>query len=396
MKKEGPAFPLYRVEGAGKISLRREGDRITGVDLSFIEPPRLLEALVVGRPFAEIPEIVCRICSLCSTVHRVAAAQAVEKWAGIRVSREAELCRELAVIGGLIQSHSLHLACLVLPDRAGVSGLSALAKRHPEELQLGLRLKETGNTLQEVMGGRFIHPVNIGAGGVTALPAVDRLLRLEEALGAVMASAERFRSFFPEGNETSPPEGFHAALEGDKVVVSGEGFFPVELYRENLAESVREGTNGKFAAWRGAPLVTGALSRMVVAGNRSRGEGMRANPTAQAEEIIAALVRAAELVRELLGGGKLPPLAPVVPAAGRGIAAIEAPRGILIHSYSFDSGGRCVGADIITPTAINQLAMEKDLNRVVREMEGASEQEMREALQRTVRDYDPCISCAVH
>jgi len=51
-------------------------------------------------------------------------------------------------------------------------------------------------------------------------------------------------------------------------------------------------------------------------------------------------------------------------------------------------------ADIVTPTAINQAAMEAQLRADLAEVEG--EAELRERAARIVRAFDPCISCAVH
>ena len=80
----------------------------------------------------------------------------------------------------------------------------------------------------------------------------------------------------------------------------------------------------------------------------------------------------------------------------QGSSVIEAPRGVLIHSYGFDSRGICTHADIITPTAINQAAIERDLLILATQMEGADDHQLTFALERLVRAYDPCISCAVH
>jgi coenzyme F420-reducing hydrogenase alpha subunit len=51
---------------------------------------------------------------------------------------------------------------------------------------------------------------------------------------------------------------------------------------------------------------------------------------------------------------------------------------------------------VITPTALNQGAMARDLLCLARALEGAEEAEMALALERLTRAYDPCISCAVH
>lgn len=108
-----------------------------------------------------MPEIICRICSLCSTVHRICALQAIEKSMNAPTSEQTRLFRELILYGGHIQSHAMHLFCLVLPDCFRVAGLSGLADKAPEELKMGLRIKRVGNLIQETVGGRLIHPVTL-------------------------------------------------------------------------------------------------------------------------------------------------------------------------------------------------------------------------------------------
>ena len=82
-----------------------------------------------------------------------------------------------------------------------------------------------------------------------------------------------------------------------------------------------------------------------------------------------------------------------VPRAGVGTTVIEAPRGLLVHHYQLDGRGRVAATDIVTPTAINQAAMEAQL---LADLQGCDEGDLSQRAQRIVRAYDPCISCAVH
>jgi len=59
--------PLTRVEGHGSIKVFFAGTKVEKVSLSLYESPRFFEALLKGKSYAEVPEIICRICSLCST-----------------------------------------------------------------------------------------------------------------------------------------------------------------------------------------------------------------------------------------------------------------------------------------------------------------------------------------
>ena len=74
------------------------------------------------------------------------------------------------------------------------------------------------------------------------------------------------------------------------------------------------------------------------------------NNKAQALELINDVERPLEIIEHLLRDGiKDEPAMPVHPRAGTGSAITEAPRGLLIHSYTYDDEGRIVSADVITP-----------------------------------------------
>lgn len=85
---------------------------------------------------------------------------------------------------------------------------------------------------------------------------------------------------------------------------------------------------------------------------------------------------------------------------GRGIGAIEVPRGTLYHEYELDADGRVVSANVVTPTAQNLANTERDLRRAVETMVGdsprPSDEEIKLQLEMVARAYDPCISCSVH
>ncbi len=48
------------------------------------------------------------------------------------------------------------------------------------------------------------------------------------------------------------------------------------------------------------------------------------------------------------------------------------------------------------PTSQNQLAIEDDLRAVVGRYAALADEELRAVCEQTIRNYDPCISCATH
>jgi coenzyme F420-reducing hydrogenase alpha subunit len=87
---------------------------------------------------------------------------------------------------------------------------------------------------------------------------------------------------------------------------------------------------------------------------------------------------------------------PVEPVAGTGFGVSEAPRGLLYHRYRLDAEGTILEAKIVPPTSQNQQAIEDDLHDVVARNAYLGDDDLRALCEQTIRNYDPCISCATH
>jgi sulfhydrogenase subunit alpha len=90
------------------------------------------------------------------------------------------------------------------------------------------------------------------------------------------------------------------------------------------------------------------------------------------------------------------PDVPFTVRAGEGHGATEAPRGMLYHRYRLDEEGYILDAQIAPPTAQNQMSIEEDLRRVIEASLDLPDDQLQWRLEQTVRNYDPCISCATH
>lgn len=400
--------PLTRVEGHGRVDLHVQDGRLQGVQLALLEAPRLFEGLVRGRSFREIPALVCRICSICSAVHRIGAATAIENALQLTIPPLAVKVRELLLLGGHIESHALHLFCLIYPDLRGAESILILLAKGEPSLKAGLELKRLGNRIQEVAGGRAIHPVNIEVGGIVASPQPPALHALLAEIKAMQEQLEGMLQPFREG--LYPPAApvialrltvaIHGefSLQGDALSLPDGRILPADAYAGLLKEKSLPWSNAKTPATE--IFFTGALARQEVH-YKQQGRayapgvaGIHANNVAQADEIIWALERSRILIIDILAmsGAEIGSV-PVPTLAGSGTSVIEAPRGILIHHYVLDDRGQIAAADIVTPTAINQRAIEAQL---LADLQETPEAELDAAAQRIVRAFDPCISCAVH
>ncbi len=405
--------PLTRVEGHGRVELLLKQGLLDQVRVRLLESPRLFESLLLGRRYDEVPDLICRICAICSAAHKLTALQALENLQQIKIPPSAARLRELLLLGGHLQSHALHLFCLILPDLCGTADLLQLLQRKDPLAEAGLKLKAFANRVQEISGGRVIHPVNPVFGGVAYLPERQKLEDLAKEVYYWQTRwpdlCQQFLELdnYPEagpalGNALATGMQQAFALSGEALCY-GEEQVPSSDYAQLLGEQSRSDSHAKDTCGEAGPFLTGALARARLAADRqlrfdlpAEDMGIHGNNVAQAREIGWTLQRLEQLLETLLQADPAEPLRTVLrqTSAGVGTAAIEAPRGLLIHHYLVDEGGSVVAADIVTPTAINQRIMAAQI------MADLVDEEDHDRLctvaERIVRAYDPCISCAVH
>ncbi len=110
------------------------------------------------------------------------------------------------------------------------------------------------------------------------------------------------------------------------------------------------------------------------------------------------VVHAFDTAIALIDGYEQPdaPSVPVEARAGVGHGVTEAPRGLLYHRYEIDDAGLIRDAVIIPPTSQNQATIEHDLWHYVERHLDLPDDELRRNAEVTIRNHDPCISCATH
>ena len=417
---------LARVEGHGGITVELEGDKVSTVHFDVFEGARLLESLVRGKRYDEVAPILSRICSICSVAHCLTSLKATENAFHVQITPQTKLLRELLYLGESIQSHALHVFFLALPDYLNSPSAIALAASNPEAVRLGLQLKKLGNLIQETIGGRAIHPVNCVPGGFGRLPVVDSLVELRDRLSEAAQTCDTVIALMA----SLPPADFchcntaYAALRslngdsyyaGDEVMVGSGGDWlvvPAADYRTLTNEKAVPHSHAKHSSFGGRPFMVGSLARVVVNPQRLTGRlaqwmerlqlqfpatNPMDNNKAQALELVRDIDRAKAIVDHLLEDGIQDerPVEVQVRAA-TGTAITEAPRGLLVHSYTYDADGRITSADVITPTALNAASMEMHFRGVAEQCAERDDGVLEKRLKMVARAYDPCISCSVH
>ncbi|GAA2280336.1 Ni/Fe hydrogenase subunit alpha [Streptomyces ruber] len=424
---------LARVEGEGALLLRVAGDRVEEARLRIYEPPRFFEAFLRGRAYTEPPDITARVCGICPVAYQMSACAAVEDACGVAVGGPVRDLRRLLYCGEWIESHALHIYLLHAPDFLGCDSAIDLARADRAAVERGLRLKQAGNALLELLGGRAIHPVNVRLGGFHRVPTPAELRPLAERLRRAADDAwETVRWVagfdFPEAAvdadllALAAPDTY-AVEHGTPAVLRTDGTrtaFATRDFLDHVREEQVPHSTALHSRLDGRRHLTGPLARFAVNGHllsptalqAAREAGLGA-PAGTTEETVcrnpyrSILVRAVEVVYavdealRLIAAYEPPsrPYAEVPPVAGTGHGATEAPRGLLHHRYRLDGDGTVTDARIVPPTAQNQGAIEDDLARAAQaalDGGGASDEELTRLCERAVRNHDPCISCSAH
>jgi coenzyme F420-reducing hydrogenase alpha subunit len=343
----------------------------------------------------------------------------MEAACGVRVEGRLRDLRRLIYCGEWIDSHVLHAAMLHAPDFLGLPDAIAIAKLKPDLVATALALKKLGNSLIETIGGRAIHPVNLRVGGFYRAPRkyairalVEPLRRgLDHAVGLARAFATfEFPDFAGDYTFVSLRHDDEYAIHEGRVVSSVGLNAPVEVFLEHFhEEQVPHSTALWAAAADGSAYLLGPLARYAnnadkltpiareIASEVGLGPVCR-NPYRSILVRMVEVVLACEEAIRLAEAYEEPEAAavPVHPAAGVGHGATEAPRGLCYHRYRIDDDGRILEATIIPPTSQNQGQIEADLRTAVEANLDLDDDGLRARCEQTIRNHDPCISCATH
>ena len=412
---------VARVEGEGALTVRLEDGRVDAVELRIFEPPRFFEAFLRGRSYAEAPDVTARICGICPVAYQMSSCHAIERAMGLTVDGPLRDLRRLLYCGEWIESHVLHIYLLHAPDFLGVPDAVRLARTHPEAVRRGLALKQVGNRLMTLLGGREIHPINPRVGGFYRCPSAGELAAFRPELVRAVALAEETVRFvasldFPPGEEdyefvSLRHPGEYPMNEGE--IVSSTGLrLPADEFESAFEEVQVPHSNALHSVRRGAgSYLVGPLARYALNRDRLTPRARRLADEVGLEPVVrnparAIVVRAVEVLLACeealrLVDGYRPPEAPfVAPPAdwkgGVGAAITEAPRGMLYHRYRIGPDGLIAEAKIVAPTSQNQKRIEDDVRHVVERSLALDDARLTEACERAIRHHDPCISCATH
>lgn len=413
---------ISKIEGKAGCEIKVRDGKVESVKFTIAEYKRFYTQAIRGKDVIAIPPLTARICGTCSNAHLICAANAVENALGIIPTRQTLSIRKLLNYGLIIRDHALHLCVFVLPDLLGKDSILDLDENDPSQhkfLDTAFAIKAAGNNLSKATGGRSVHAPFLAVGGFTKIPQNSELKKCIQELKDIRGKVIDLIDFFVRKDNIFVMDNMsysvvmdneYSFIKGDCIRSSGTTVTN-EKYNDYLEKVTVEHSLATGYKFDGQVSMVGALARLNLAKERLHpytrktlgnlldlfpSDNIFHNNLAQAIEILHAIDSSADILNNLEIKDEKP--LPFVRKESVGTGIIEAPRGTLYYRLEIDGNGKVKTGTIVVPTGRNQIMIETAIARYLEKNIGTlkDEEAVTLAVERIVRAFDPCMSCASH
>lgn len=441
--------PVTRIEGHSKITIHLD-------DAGHVENARFhvtqfrgFEKMTEGRSFYEMPSLTARICGICPVSHLITSSKACDALLAVQIPETAANLRRIINLAQIVQSHALSFFHLSSPDLLlgfdadpATRNIFGVAQQYPDLARDGIKLRQFGQQIIELLGGKRIHPAWIVPGGVSeplsrenrdALLAMvpDALMRIQRTLdwykgvfGSFDAEIRSFANFPSYFMGLVTEDGKLSMYDGKIRIVDAQGKIVADQlepadYQTYIAEAVEPDSYLKSPYYRpvGYPagmFRVGPLARMNIidgCGTPLADQEWAEFRMLQRGAVLSSFqYHYARLIEILYGVERIEQLlndpdilsthvrAKAQPNQFEGVGMSEAPRGTLLHHYKIDPSGLITWVNLIIATGNNNLAMNKGVFQVAKHFirNKKIEESMLNRVEAVIRAFDPCLSCSTH
>ena len=443
--------PVTRIEGHAKISIYMDdAGNVADAEFHVVEF-RGFEKFCEGRPYTEMPGITQRICGICPVSHTLASAKAGDALMAVSIPPAADKLRRLMNLGQIIQSHALSFFHLSAPDfllgwdspqaQRNVFGLIASNK---ELARAGIRLRQFGQEIIEILGDKKIHPMWAGPGGVRSALSSEGRAKIRAWLPEAYATTKVAFDLWQKTMETHQreiqiygnfPSLFMGLVASDgtwehhggklRFKDSSGSIIADQIdalnYADYIGESVQGNSYLKSPYYKplGFPegiYRVGPLARLNVCEQmgvpqadaelkkfKKFGHGAVTSSFLYHYARLIEILACIEYVERYMDDAELSSDYLRADAGINNLRAVgvsEAPRGTLFHDYTVDRNGLLQKVNLIVATGQNNLAMNQTVAQIARHYVHEKNQQISEPMlnrvEHGIRCYDPCLSCSTH
>lgn len=410
---------VSKTEGHAGLEIKVRNNKTEKVNFKIVENKRFYTQAIKGKNFVAAPQLMSRICGTCSIAHLLCCIKACENALRVRETIQTKLLRELTMHGLMIRDHALHLYMFSLPDILGKDSILELNEKNPKEKKLledTFIVKSAGNHLCKAISGRAVHPPFPTIGGFARIPDKNLFSELKKKLVSARQPIIDLIQLYSEESDVFERKTVFVALAGEKydylsgeIMTSSGLCIPRNLFEKHLIHVVLPYSQASAYKFDFKPYFVGSLARLNLLKKKLEKETRNEvggilkkfpsinifyNNLAQAIEVLHSIDASLKILDEL--ELKQEPLQKPEKKQGTGIAVIEAPRGTLYYYLDIDFLGVIRNAKIVVPTGQNQVNIEQDIAKLVEDNLDMNKQKLVFEIEKLIRAYDPCMSCASH
>lgn len=442
--------PVTRLSGLLSVDIIVEQGRVIEANAGGTMF-RGYEWIMRDRHVTDAVYLTQRICGICSLAHGAVASYLLDELYDNDLTENAQFMRNIMFAADFLQNHIRHFYLFSLPDFVQMPNYPPFhgqnltdARLSPEDnMRLvshyfeSVKAAQRSHEILAVFGGKAPHQHSFVHGGVAVAPTTDKINRamalikdISEFVKGCMVPdtgliARVYSDYFRIGLTPRHLLSFGLFRFGMKnerflwksgALADGQFFLPLpDLIKEDVSCSWFDETDRqelkpdpykpgayswiKSVQYEGRHFQVGPLARMIINGFYNGGVSTMDRIYARTMETLLLTELVQEWLRKLEPGP--PPInQKKIPVKSEVIAVTDAMRGALLHAARIEEG-RVAGYNIITPTVWNFSPKDKNGNRGPVESalvgtEVPRPDTLLTILGRTVRSFDPCISCATH
>lgn len=417
---------------------------------------RGFEKMLRGRSPLDAVYFTQRICGICSTAHSMASTLALEDAMGIVPSEQGRYLRDIIHGCEFLQNHIRHFYQYTIPDFVKLPENYSLFKTDVHDYRLpkekndilvkdyfeSLDISRSAHEMLAVLGGKAPHNHGVFIGGITTQAGTDKIIKLKSILHSiyqfindkmipdVFVIADYYKDYFTMGggygnllsfgcfndykdlgtlyvNPLTYTGGITSAFNPDNITEE----IDYAWYRDGhntdkpfeadpVADMSKPGAYSwvKAPRYNNLPYETGPLARQWLSGAYRNGISTMDRIIARVLEAKKIAIVINTLLENLIPGVSVQ-REYSIPKAAVGKGLIDTTRGALGHWLKINN--QVISFyQIITPSVWNLSTRSND------GMKGTAEQALMGMpvrdinnpveLGRTIRSFDPCISCATH
>lgn len=411
---------ISKIEGHTDMKIIVKNGKVVECKLKIDEDKRFFTDALVGMKYDQISTVMSRICGTCSSAHVLCSIEAIEKAFDVKVSRQTRRLRNLLINASHLRDHAMHLWFFILPDLLGFDSVLDFPKSKHKLLQDGLDVKDAGNYLSTIIGGRAVHPPAGVVGGFTRFASkkeVDEAMeKLKDCRPKVLnmirllVKKRRGHGFNRKVTYAGLVNADYNFLEGRIKTSKGE-IIEERDFGTHLSRVILPYSTATAVEFDEKEFLTGALARMNLNKDFLNENTVKSIPPkylnffpsinvfdnnlAQAIECLNIIDNSINMLGVYM---RKENVVAVKARKATGVGVMEAPRGTLYYRLDFDSSGVVKFADLVIPTQQNIVNMEKTIGKYVESLlaKGKGKVEVVHEVEKMIRAYDPCMSCAAH